>query len=104
MGVLHVTIVKIVIYVLFFFFCSLFNYWFSICWVLCKDPAHMHISLFGYQSDIRGQQRMESLFPEEETEGWGTVRDIPGITRVHKSDSVPGLFEKTGREGKVLKG
>ena len=69
------------------FFCSLFNYRFSnIGWVLCKDPAHVCISLFGSQSDVRGQQRVESLFPEEETEAGGQSETSPGITSSHESD------------------
>ena len=86
MGVLHVTIVKIIIYV---FFCSLFNYRFSnICWVLGKDPAHIHISLFGSQSDVRGQQRVV-LVAKEETEAGGQSETPPGITRSYESDRSP---------------
>ena len=101
-GVLHVTIVKIIIYV--FFFCSLFNYRFSnIYWVLGKDPAHIHISLFGSQSDVRGQQRVESLFPRKKRR-LGAVRDTPmNYQELWKWQKTPGLFEKTGRKGKVLK-
>lgn len=84
------------------FFCSLFNYWFSnICWALCKDPAHIRISLFGYQSDVRGQQRMESLFPEEETKAGGqsgTSQELPGSIKVTEDSRIVRENRK-GRKG-----